>query len=177
MNNSKTYLAVELVSSFLVSSSCFNLFSLSDKIMVYVSVWQQCDNRLSQPNGHSCIRLWKLIEENLTKMESRGQKVIFLCRYLSTSAQIPKETAFLTESDTPLYYCQQEEKLFSPWPSTAQPWETVITLPMESCSHIWLFESLRTIAFQSPLSVALSKQEHWNGLAFPSPGNFPDRGI
>ena len=53
-------------------------------------VWHQYDNRLSQPNGHSFIHLWKLIEENLTKMESRGQKVILLCRYLSTSTQIPK---------------------------------------------------------------------------------------
>ena len=34
-----------------------------------------------------------------------------------------------------------------------------------------------TVAHQVPLSMGLSRQEHWSGLPFPLPGNFPDLGI
>ena len=34
-----------------------------------------------------------------------------------------------------------------------------------------------TIAYQSPLSMGFSRQEYWNGLPFPSPGDLPDPGI
>ena len=30
---------------------------------------------------------------------------------------------------------------------------------------------------QGPLSMGFPRQEHWNGLPFPSPGNLPDPGI
>ena len=34
-----------------------------------------------------------------------------------------------------------------------------------------------TVACQTPLSMGFSRQEHWNGLPFPSPGDLPDPGI
>ena len=34
-----------------------------------------------------------------------------------------------------------------------------------------------TTAHQVPLPVGFSRQEHWSGLPFPPPGNFPDPGI
>ena len=34
-----------------------------------------------------------------------------------------------------------------------------------------------TIARQAPLSMKFSKQEYWNGLPFPSPGDLPDSEI
>ena len=34
-----------------------------------------------------------------------------------------------------------------------------------------------TIAHQAPQSVKFSRQEYWNGLPFPSPGDLPDPGI
>ena len=34
-----------------------------------------------------------------------------------------------------------------------------------------------TVAYQAPLSMGFSKQEYWNGLPFPSPGDLPDTGI
>ena len=34
-----------------------------------------------------------------------------------------------------------------------------------------------TIACQTPLSMGFSRQEYWNGLPFPSPGDLPDPGI
>ena len=34
-----------------------------------------------------------------------------------------------------------------------------------------------TVAYQAPLSMGFSRQEHWRGLPFPSPGDLPDPGI
>ena len=34
-----------------------------------------------------------------------------------------------------------------------------------------------TVAFQVPLSMWFPRQEYWNGLPFPSPGDLPDPGI
>ena len=34
-----------------------------------------------------------------------------------------------------------------------------------------------TVAHQAPLSMWFSRQEHWSGLPFPSPGDLPDPGI
>ena len=41
-------------------------------------------------------------------------------------------------------------------------------------SHVQLFATPWTVTCQAPLSVGFSSQEYWNGLPFPSPGNFPD---
>ena len=34
-----------------------------------------------------------------------------------------------------------------------------------------------TVAHQAPLSMEFPRQEYWNGLLFPSPGDRPDPGI
>ena len=34
-----------------------------------------------------------------------------------------------------------------------------------------------TVACLAPLSMEFSRQEYWNGLSFPSPGDLPDPGI
>ena len=39
---------------------------------------------------------------------------------------------------------------------------------LQSCLTPW------TAAHQVPLSVRLSRQEYWNGLPFPPPGDLPD---
>ena len=44
-------------------------------------------------------------------------------------------------------------------------------------SHGWLFAALRTVAYQTPLSMGFSRQEYWSGLPFPPPGDLPDPGI
>ena len=33
-----------------------------------------------------------------------------------------------------------------------------------------------TVTHQAPLSMDFSRQEYWNGLPFPSPGDLPDKG-
>ena len=35
----------------------------------------------------------------------------------------------------------------------------------------------QTVACQAPLPMEFSKQEHWRGLLFPTPGDLPDPGI
>ena len=40
-------------------------------------------------------------------------------------------------------------------------------------SHIWLFVTLWTVAQKAPLSMEFSRQKHWSGLPFPSPGYLP----
>ena len=39
-----------------------------------------------------------------------------------------------------------------------------------------LFPTLETPC-QAPLFMGFSRQEYWNGLSFPSPGDLPDLGI
>ena len=42
--------------------------------------------------------------------------------------------------------------------------------------HVQLCVTLWTVACQSPLSMEFSRQEYWNGLPCPLPGDFPDPG-
>ena len=46
---------------------------------------------------------------------------------------------------------------------------------MISCfSNVRLFVTLCTVAHQAPLSKGFSRQEYWNGLPCPPPGDLPD---
>ena len=44
----------------------------------------------------------------------------------------------------------------------------------QSCPTL---ETPWTAAHQAPLSIEFSRQEHWSGLPFPSPGDLPNPGI
>ena len=44
-------------------------------------------------------------------------------------------------------------------------------------SHVRLFATLWTVAYQASPSLGFSRQEYWSGLPFPSPGDCPDPGI
>ena len=44
-------------------------------------------------------------------------------------------------------------------------------------SHVQLFATPWTVAYQAPLSMGFSRHEYWNGLTFPSPGHLPIPGI
>ena len=43
-------------------------------------------------------------------------------------------------------------------------------------SHVWLFVTPWTVAYQAPLSMGFSRQEYWKGLPFPPSGNLPNTG-
>ena len=44
-------------------------------------------------------------------------------------------------------------------------------------SHVWLFETLWTVAYQALLSMGFSRQENWNMLPFPPPQDLPNPGF
>ena len=44
-------------------------------------------------------------------------------------------------------------------------------------SHVRLFATPWTVAYQAPPSMGFSRQECWSGLPFPSPGDLPNPGI
>ena len=48
---------------------------------------------------------------------------------------------------------------------------------VKSPSHVRLFATPWTVAYQGPLSMGFSRQEYWSGLPFPSPRDLPDPGI
>ena len=52
-----------------------------------------------------------------------------------------------------------------------------ISEPVKLLSHVQLFVTPWTVAYQAPPSMKFSKQEYWNGLPFPSPGDLPNPGI
>ena len=47
---------------------------------------------------------------------------------------------------------------------------------VKSLSHVRLFATPWTVAYQVPPSMGFSRQEYWSGLPFPSP-DLPDPGI
>ena len=44
-------------------------------------------------------------------------------------------------------------------------------------SHVRLFVTPWTVAYQASPSMGFSRQGYWSGLLFPSPGDLPDPGI
>ena len=50
-------------------------------------------------------------------------------------------------------------------------------MKVKSFSHVRLFATPWTVAYQAPPSIGFSRQEYWSGLPFPSPGDLPDPGI
>ena len=48
---------------------------------------------------------------------------------------------------------------------------------VKSLSHVRLFATPWTVAYQAPLSMGFSRQLYWSGLPFPSPGDLPYPGI
>ena len=48
---------------------------------------------------------------------------------------------------------------------------------LKPCCHfsrVWLSVVLWTVAHQAPMSMGFSRQGHWSGLPFPSPGHLPN---
>ena len=52
-----------------------------------------------------------------------------------------------------------------------------VSVKVKLLSHVRLFVTPWTTAYQVPPSVGFSRQEYWSGLPFPSPGDLPNPGI
>ena len=48
---------------------------------------------------------------------------------------------------------------------------------VKSLSHVQLFATPWTVAYEAPPSIGFSRQEYWSGLPFPSLGDLPNPGI
>ena len=50
-------------------------------------------------------------------------------------------------------------------------------MKVKPLSHVRLFATPWTVAYQAPPSMGFSRQVHWSGLPFPSPAYLPHSGI
>ena len=50
-------------------------------------------------------------------------------------------------------------------------------MKVKSLSHVQLFVTPWTVAYQASPSMGFSRQEYWSGLPFPSPEDLLDPGI
>ena len=51
------------------------------------------------------------------------------------------------------------------------------SLKVKWLSRVQLFATQWTVGHQAPPFMGFSRQEHWSGLPFPSPGDLPNSGI
>ena len=63
------------------------------------------------------------------------------------------------------------------WYFHTMEYYTAMKVKVKSLSCVWLFATPWTVAYQALPSMGFSRQEHWSGLPFPSPGDLPDPGI
>ena len=56
-------------------------------------------------------------------------------------------------------------------------YQNLVSVCVKSLSLVRLFATPSTIVRQAPLSMEFSRQEHWSGLPFPSPGDLPEPGL
>ena len=50
----------------------------------------------------------------------------------------------------------------------------LVTVKVKSLIHVQLFVTPWSVAYQTPPSMGFSRQEYWNVLPFPSPGDLPN---
>ena len=58
-----------------------------------------------------------------------------------------------------------------------QEWDCRVMCLLSRFSHAWLFGTIWTVAHQAPLSMGFSRQQYWNGLPCPPPGDLSNPGI
>ena len=58
-----------------------------------------------------------------------------------------------------------------------QIWLSFVSMRWSLLSHVRLFATPWTVAYQALPSKGFSRQEYWSGLPFPSPEDLPDPGI
>ena len=69
---------------------------------------------------------------------------------------------------------RQETGLASEAALTALSSPALLLLLLSRFSRVRLRATPETAAHQAPPSLGFSRQEHWSGLPFPSPGDLPD---
>ena len=88
----------------------------------------------------------------------------------SIPRQIDKKSKVLKEEKGVWNSRGEKDKLFVRLHSFSPP-------PVKLLSCVRLFAIPWTVAYQAAPSTEFSRQEYWNRLPFPSPGDLPDPGI
>ena len=63
------------------------------------------------------------------------------------------------------------------WRKPLRPARWSVKVKVKLLSRVRLFATPWTVGYEAPPSMGFSRQECWNGLPFPSPGDLPDPGI
>ena len=73
----------------------------------------------------------------------------------------------------------QKESMHLLWNYSVILIESQVKLRKHACvpSCVWLCSTPWSVAHQAPLSMGFPRQEYWNRLPFPSPGDLPNPGI
>ena len=96
------------------------------------------------PSVHGILQAW--IQEWVAMLSSRGSS----------------QPGYQTNICLCLLHCQWT---LSPLSQLGSPIYHIV----KSLSHVWLFVTPWTVAYQAPPSMGFSRQECWSGLPFPSP--------
>ena len=72
---------------------------------------------------------------------------------------------------------KEAELGFQPKESDSSTWTSPLMVCAGMFSRLWLFAAPRTIAYLAPLSMGFPRQEYWEGLPCPPPGDLPNPGI
>ena len=106
-------------------------------------------------------------DRSLTSINTNQQRCLITMAYLPNTSM------------TFLLACPQHIKTFLPFVSAEVSSISLLYLKkkVKSLSHVLLFVTPWTVAYQAPPSMGFSRQEYWSGLPFPSPGDLPDQRI
>ena len=139
--------------------------------MKYFKVWSECKNKTKKPYDEqnikkkinilsltkSCTKsYWRLKQKAKPAIANIALKCNFslLLRFFFFDTLVPAQLKM-----TEWYLIVKKER------------------KKKSLSHVWLFATPGTVAYQALPSMGFSRQEYWSGLPFPSPGDLPNPGI
>ena len=147
-----------------------------------LTLWAQCPVDLTTWAPWACWREW---------LQPNGGQVTGILppespqgspAHTGGSALLTAVTFLLTDMAENIYFSGNGPQHLPSWSNRRRkPLFQPTCLPSKnmwvlSCfSSVWLFETPWTIAHQAPLSMGFSRQDYWNGLPFPSPGDLPTR--
>ena len=104
-------------------------------------------------------------------------ETIVLKIYRNLEVQICNFTVFLWCSCNPL---DSKSEAHFTLPFRTNCWKGALFVSMMTLdnvlshfTHVQLFVTQWTVAYQAPLFMGFLREEHWSGLLFPSPGDLP----
>ena len=99
---------------------------------------------------------------------------------IPTNVHLANSSIVMTENGNPtqVLQCPLPCTIFSLFPPyNFLTYYISIVSEVKSLSRVWPSATSWTVVYKAPPSMGFSRQEHWSGLPFPSPGGLPDPGI